>query len=782
MTNKLYEDVVVSGITKRLSTCAVNDKNAEYLPLELFFHPQIIYSMLGKETITLKGIQYLMHPFGGIRLRTSQLNDFAHQFVLTDQQGTRKYCFSFTKYYAFTEDEMESVLGCMDENEEIKIVTKNTIPETLFYERTLTIISSQRFNSFFQTLLTMYVSTLPKGVPFKKAHALALIGILDQTYFPYKRGSKPPNIQITDNISLEMPYLPLGHELPFQNNNYFSLFFCLEPKNILKFFYTILNDYPIAVVSKDLSKIYNVCESMLSLIYPFTYKHTYVPLCNEQFKIGEFLDSMDFPCIFGFERKLFDKYQTSDKFVVVDLDNNKITSEQTIIGFPKTFHQRLFRIIENHANQYSTDKIREEEFLKNRSVVKCKISKPTIMGYLNDSSDSDVDSEFFPYRARSLSFDGRSKIKLSYSKNFHTDQSNSTKILNLNLNEKTKYSNESVSDSEDDSSNVDDSSNDSDSGSGSDNDSEIILPLRPTTKETNYSIKQIDVNPKKEIKLKGQGTKESDNIQKQNLSKNESFDDLLKEYDIIEINTNSKNEQSKRNTNTEDYQNKWNHLDVEKIRKSILDVFVSLLFTHNHYINYQNKEDSNKLFDKEQFIKKSPLDYQKFLQKFIETRFFFYYIEQLTEKKNGNVALFQKLIINKINTHNMKYEYITKRSYYDVVWFKKPGKMLFNSWKKCYCNIDKNGLCIAPIDKRGSSFNSKKKIIIPMDFKKIEIDKLTYTRKAMKTRYVLIINYNKKAYTFCYESIVNKKKWYKIIKAFSLYVPNILYKHSSEKN
>jgi hypothetical protein len=68
------------------------------------------------------------------------------------------------------------------------------------------------------------------------------------------------------------------YEIPCQEYNVKVLFDCLEVSVIIKLWYSLLSEKHIIILANQNHLLFSICEGMLSLIFPFKWLHTYIPV------------------------------------------------------------------------------------------------------------------------------------------------------------------------------------------------------------------------------------------------------------------------------------------------------------------------------------------------------------------------------------------------------------------------------------------------------------------------------------------------------------------------
>ena len=149
-----------------------------------------------------------------------------------------------------------------------------------------------------------------------------------------------------DVVTLSMPKVPF--ELPLFDYDLLQFFAILGVENAIKLLECVLLENQILVYSSDFDKLMLVCESITSLIYPFTWSHVYVPLLPPS--LENFLDA-PVPYIMGLLRRTHDiELYKRGTVCILDIDNGELELPEELPEFP--CEQELKSEIENVIVQF----------------------------------------------------------------------------------------------------------------------------------------------------------------------------------------------------------------------------------------------------------------------------------------------------------------------------------------------------------------------------------------------------------------------------------------------
>jgi hypothetical protein len=104
------------------------------------------------------------------------------------------------------------------------------------------------------------------------------------------------------NTSLEIVG-PIYKELPLTNNNLLAILEIFSIENIITIQYLMLTEQKVLFISDDPEQLTNIIDSFVSLLYPFEWIHTYIPILSED--MIKYLQSF-MPFIMGIEEYMLE--------------------------------------------------------------------------------------------------------------------------------------------------------------------------------------------------------------------------------------------------------------------------------------------------------------------------------------------------------------------------------------------------------------------------------------------------------------------------------------------
>ena len=111
------------------------------------------------------------------------------------------------------------------------------------------------------------------------------------------------------------------YALPHNDFSLKILFRSFDVDDIITIIGFILMERKMIFVSDDYRKMTPICESLLSLIFPFKWMCSFVPVLPEtqQDAVG-----VPGPGLFGIHKSMFDERQFLDNTIIINLDSQEI--------------------------------------------------------------------------------------------------------------------------------------------------------------------------------------------------------------------------------------------------------------------------------------------------------------------------------------------------------------------------------------------------------------------------------------------------------------------------
>eukprot|EP00002_Diphylleia_rotans_P034632 TRINITY_DN7468_c0_g1_i2.p1 TRINITY_DN7468_c0_g1~~TRINITY_DN7468_c0_g1_i2.p1 ORF type:complete len:1247 (+),score=193.11 TRINITY_DN7468_c0_g1_i2:46-3786(+) len=268
-----------------------------------------------------------------IRLRATSMNEVTFfTFAMTNVNGTRRYAACLTFYdplptsvtarllkshisspVGFSRMRSGSTIdGNPSRDRSHSDDTLETLP-TYFAPKCLCFISHwPYFDTFKSLLFHIYMMCHSDSLAFPLEHVLAeLVQVIP--------APPPGDVHLRfhvygTNFTISRPSL---NDLPTLDLSLKHLFNCLGVKDILTLFVSVLTEQKILFVSRSVGLLHIASESMLALLYPFTWLHTYIPVLPT--RLFETL-SAPVPFIMGISSNHMDKVPELTDVIIVDLD------------------------------------------------------------------------------------------------------------------------------------------------------------------------------------------------------------------------------------------------------------------------------------------------------------------------------------------------------------------------------------------------------------------------------------------------------------------------------
>lgn len=137
-------------------------------------------------------------------------------------------------------------------------------------------------------------------------------------------------------------------ELPIFDYPLLDFFDILGIEPAIKLLTCVMLEHQTLVFSSDCQKLMLVCESIISLIYPFDYPHVYVPILPPM--LENFLDA-PVPYIMGLVRRSPDiNIYNRAAVCIVDIDNNELELPEELPQFP--YEEDLIQEIQDLIVEY----------------------------------------------------------------------------------------------------------------------------------------------------------------------------------------------------------------------------------------------------------------------------------------------------------------------------------------------------------------------------------------------------------------------------------------------
>lgn len=265
------------------------------------------------DTSFIEGIEFFCQPLGWELTATPQQSQKYipkfFQFVLTDIDVDRHYCACLTFY-----ETVHRQLPQQQQEQQLQQQNQETI---LYAPKCIVLISRLDYREIFRNCLSIFYAVHVDNLSFSLE---SLIGNLLACVKVPLYGGPPIRFSLSagDCLALQPPQTDT---IPVTCTTVYRLVEHLGINNVVQLFYALLTEHKILFYSQSYTRLNEACQGLISLMYPFKYSHTYIPILPAT--LIEFL-STPTPFIIGVHSSL--KREISDLLdvIVVDIDGGSV--------------------------------------------------------------------------------------------------------------------------------------------------------------------------------------------------------------------------------------------------------------------------------------------------------------------------------------------------------------------------------------------------------------------------------------------------------------------------
>lgn len=269
------------------------------------------------------------------------------QFVLTDIDVDRHYCTCLTFYESVQrqiqhhQQQQQQQQQILHHHQQQQQHTSNNPHETLLYApKCIVLISRFDFKEVFRNCLSIFYAVHVDNLRYSLE---TLIGNLLCTVRVPIYGGPPVRFSLSagDCLALQPPQTDT---IPVTSTTVYRLVEHLGINNVVELFYALLTEHKILFYSQSYTRLNEACQGLISLMYPFKYSHTYIPILPSA--LIEFL-STPTPFIIGVHSSL--KREISDLLdvIVVDIDGGsvKIPDSLHVAHLEEPYNSQLINLL-----------------------------------------------------------------------------------------------------------------------------------------------------------------------------------------------------------------------------------------------------------------------------------------------------------------------------------------------------------------------------------------------------------------------------------------------------
>lgn len=344
MTTRLVDYVAIVGFDFE-----ANHRNAKGRILQRF--PEKDWP----DTSFIEGIEFFCQPLGWEIIAASDSEEQVHQkfvpkffqFVLTDIDVDRHYCACLNFYEAV---QIQRQQNSSQHQEQLQQQQQPPPPQQqqhqqayqeLYYApKCIVLISRLDYRDVFRNCLNVLYAVHVDGLGYSLE---TLIGNLLTCINVPLYGGPPIRFSLSagDCLALQPPQTDT---IPVTSTTVYRLIEHLGINNVVELFYALLTEQKILFYSQSYTRLNEACQGLISLMYPFKYSHTYIPILPAT--LIEFL-STPTPFIIGVHSSL--KREISDLLdvIVVDFDGGsvKIPDSLHVAQLEEPYNSQLITLL-----------------------------------------------------------------------------------------------------------------------------------------------------------------------------------------------------------------------------------------------------------------------------------------------------------------------------------------------------------------------------------------------------------------------------------------------------
>lgn len=243
----------------------------------------------------IKNIHMFCFPFAGSTIQPEYKTWLFHGFVLTNQNGARLYCHCVRFHDGINTP--ENVLAICILSKQCYYETMRHFLVNLISGSFLREVTHEKYD--WRDVLNYIVHCGVSPSNSKVSHQLSFRGVFQLRHWfkttptiHYKKVPWTPSSPRSKDLELhDLTFLfgtpPSSYfTFPLLDFDLSKLFSCLSVPNIISIFECILGEAKIGFMTSHLSLLAHITQSFLTLLFPFTWEHVFVPvLPDSMYKI-----------------------------------------------------------------------------------------------------------------------------------------------------------------------------------------------------------------------------------------------------------------------------------------------------------------------------------------------------------------------------------------------------------------------------------------------------------------------------------------------------------------
>eukprot|EP00475_Leptophrys_vorax_P033217 TRINITY_DN51982_c0_g1_i1.p1 TRINITY_DN51982_c0_g1~~TRINITY_DN51982_c0_g1_i1.p1 ORF type:complete len:940 (-),score=225.60 TRINITY_DN51982_c0_g1_i1:107-2608(-) len=620
------------------------------------------------------GLNLFVFPMGP-KLLPKKTSAYVHQFVLTMGNGLLLYGSAVCTFTPGDTNELlyfRSLLGQYLLDNPDAETDLGQMPDAFYVPTALVVLSAHPFHNMMLTVLQEFVSlNCQNGI--MEEHAAQL----------YQLMCKPlPFAGASTLITIDRTLSPLSFSIPDFSSpplcdvNFKIFFKCLEPRHIITAFNALLSELPVLFITSQVEILCPVSEALLALLYPMKWPFLYIPVLP--YSLVDVVQAPQ-PFLIGCHRSLLASSGPVPHCYVIDLDKSKVVSPTQggdLNVLPWRLTWRLFSSITRYMNVYEihhpNDPIEKPDNLPETATIRNKKEhlNSTLLGGVHGVMNYEDMQDLF---SGSDPDDSESKSLVSnLSPLCWIDPGN----FELGANTRAPALETTFS-------------------------SEYSIGMKSFSEESFSSEKG---KTSRLPTLGGLGKRSSGKARKTNFLKSSTSGKQKHKPSSDDVGDVSIQESEQAD------EAPTLRMDVVRLRKGFVSIFVSLLSGYREFIKIGEDEMDNEefgLFDAQAFLAESDDAKRKFVERFVSTQMFDYFVQERVTRKNAD--WFDNSCLRKLKHDVTNLQKNASRQKMGGLW-KKGANFKTWKWRLFILNEDMTLEYLTPSNKLNRLFEQKREL------------------------------------------------------------------------
>ena len=340
---------------------------SKYIPEILCNYPQDNF---------IYGIAMFNFP-NGISITTKKIKNTWHNFTITDENLNRKYGASFVFYEKMDDNLLDKFIPNYQEK-----------GKEYYCPKAICLLSYYPYfynmNQFLKQLYQLQITSNTK-IPLERA----ICSFVDSLYLQSFDKS------ITFNFGEELNFYRIpyyGYEWDSKDECLNTMFHLLSYENILIAWEAVLLEKKIFILSTSKQALIHICMGLITLIFPFQWVHTFIPLLPEKLKL--FASESIFPEIMGINFPVDDINFPKKDSIIINVDKNQIQSNFKFPLIPDSLKSNLMKKLNKIKSKYNIDNPNDTKSILD-SLDYVELYKNKNKNVIDSSEIRDIFYEFF---------------------------------------------------------------------------------------------------------------------------------------------------------------------------------------------------------------------------------------------------------------------------------------------------------------------------------------------------------------------------------------------------